>query len=43
MDDNKHFEIQIKGMDCTDCTLHVKKALSEVPYVLSADVFLGSE
>jgi len=36
-------DITIKGMDCAECTLHVKEALASVPGVISADVYLGAE
>jgi P-type Cu+ transporter len=43
MNDSKSFEVKISGMDCADCALHVKKALDDIPAVVSADVFLGAE
>ncbi len=36
-------EIPIAGMDCTECTMHVKKAIGALPGVKSVDVFLASE
>ncbi len=39
----ERIEIPIEGMDCAECTLHVQKAITSVPYVLSADVLLGPE
>ena len=36
-------ELAISGMDCAECVRHVKKALSDVPGVKKADVFLASE
>ncbi|HDD62759.1 MAG: cadmium-translocating P-type ATPase [Chloroflexota bacterium] len=39
----KTIEIPIEGMDCAECALHVQKAITSVPYVLSADVLLGAE
>jgi Cd2+/Zn2+-exporting ATPase/Cu+-exporting ATPase len=36
-------EVPIQGMDCTDCTLHVQRAISQLPGVRSVDVFLGTE
>lgn len=36
-------EIQIDGMDCVECTRHVKHALEALPGVHSADVYLLSE
>jgi P-type Cu+ transporter len=40
---SKTLEITIKGMDCADCTRHVKEALTSVAGVSSAEVFLTSE
>ena len=39
----KTLDVKIKGMDCADCTLHVKKAIQTVPDVENVDVFLGAE
>ncbi len=39
----KTIEIPIQGMDCTECTLHVQKAISSLPGIKSVDVFLSSE
>jgi len=36
-------EVPIEGMDCADCTRHVQSAISKLPGVESADVFLSSE
>jgi len=36
-------EIPIIGMDCTECTQHVQKAISGVDGVRKVDVFLSSE
>ncbi|HEX2909929.1 MAG TPA: cation-translocating P-type ATPase [Chloroflexia bacterium] len=36
-------EIPVKGMDCAECTVHVQQALSAVPGVKQAQVFLTSE
>lgn len=36
-------EIPVSGMDCAECTAHVRKALLDVPGVVSADVLLTSE
>src|SRR5450759_1837009 len=36
-------EVPIAGMDCAECTLHVKQALSALPGVSAVDVFLASE
>jgi Cd2+/Zn2+-exporting ATPase/Cu+-exporting ATPase len=39
----KTLDVKIKGMDCADCTTHVKKAIQSVPDVEFVDVFLGAE
>lgn len=39
----KTLDVKIKGMDCADCTEHVKKAIQSVPEVEYVDVFLGAE
>ena len=36
-------EVPIKGMDCAECTRHVKHAIEQVPGVDSVDVYLASE
>ena len=36
-------ELPIEGMDCADCTRHVKKAVTAVPGVRSAEVYLMTE
>jgi len=36
-------EVPIRGMDCTECTQHVQRAISKLPGVKSAEVFLTSE
>src|SRR3990172_9465973 len=36
-------EVPIKGMDCADCVQTVQRALSALPGVETADVFLASE
>jgi P-type Cu+ transporter len=36
-------EIPVKGMDCAECTEHVRHALSTLPGVTSVEVFLASE
>lgn len=36
-------EVPVKGMDCTECTQHVQKAVQALPGVESANVFLTSE
>jgi Cu+-exporting ATPase len=39
----KTLEVPIKGMDCAECSLHVRHAIAELPGVESVDVFLTSE
>lgn len=39
----KTLEIKIAGMDCAECASHVQKALSDLPQIESAQVFLGAE
>jgi Cu+-exporting ATPase len=41
--DNQIIEVPVKGMDCAECTLHVRKAIAAVDGVRSVDVFLASE
>ena len=36
-------EIPVQGMDCTECTLHVQKAIATLPGVKHVEVFLASE
>ena len=36
-------EIPISGMDCAECTQHVRHAIEQLPGVQSVNVFLGSE
>ena len=36
-------EIPIKGMDCTECTMHVQHAIAGLPGVHEVNVFLASE
>ncbi len=43
MSSNQVLEIPIQGMDCTECTLHVQKAIASLPGVTQVDVFLASE
>jgi Cu+-exporting ATPase len=43
MSETRTLEVPIQGMDCADCTRHVKKAISALPGVDSVDVFLASE
>lgn len=39
----KILEIPIKGMDCAECTQHVRKAIEQLPGVASVQVMLSSE
>lgn len=36
-------EVSVKGMDCTECTMHVQHALAQLPGVEKVDVFLAAE
>ncbi|MDR5693647.1 MAG: cation-translocating P-type ATPase [Armatimonadota bacterium] len=36
-------EVPIEGMDCRECTLHVRRALAELAGVKSVEVFLSSQ
>lgn len=36
-------EIPVQGMDCTECTQHVQRAIAALPGVQSVDVFLSVE
>jgi P-type Cu+ transporter len=39
----QRIEVPIKGMDCSECTLHVQHAIRALPGVQSVEVFLASE
>jgi len=39
----KTLEIQIRGMDCSECVAHVDHAIRSVPDVSGVQVFLGAE
>ena len=43
MADTHTIEIPIHGMDCADCTQHVKHALEKLPSITSVDVLLGAQ
>jgi Cd2+/Zn2+-exporting ATPase/Cu+-exporting ATPase len=43
MPEYQTIDIPIQGMDCADCTLHVKRAIAALPGVDSVEVFLASE
>ena len=34
----KTIEVLVKGMDCTECTMHVQHALAQLPGVEKVDV-----
>lgn len=36
-------ELPVSGMDCTECTQHVQRAIAALPGVQSVDVFLSAE
>ena len=36
-------EVPVKGMDCAECTMHVKHALQALPGVSEVEVYLSSE
>jgi Cu+-exporting ATPase len=36
-------EVLVKGMDCTECTQHVQKAIASLPGVETVDVLLSAE
>ena len=43
MIERRTLEVPVKGMDCADCTVHVREALSALQGVESVEVFLSSE
>ncbi len=43
MDNIQLIEVPIAGMDCAECTTHVRHALERIPGVQSVDVMLSSE
>lgn len=43
MSDLKTLDIPVAGMDCAECTLHVRQAIQGLPGVQSVEVFLASE
>ncbi len=43
MDNTQIIEIPVAGMDCAECTNHVRHALEKIPGVQSVDVLLSSE
>ncbi len=43
MTNSQTVEVPIQGMDCAECTLHVRRAIAGLPGVESVNVFLASE
>ncbi len=43
MSEQRVLEVPIAGMDCAECTEHVRHAIASLPGVTSVDVFLASE
>lgn len=43
MADRTILEVPVEGMDCAECTLHVRDAIARLPGVRAVDVFLGAE
>ena len=43
MSETRLLEVPIAGMDCAECTEHVRHAIAALPGVVSVDVFLASE
>jgi P-type Cu+ transporter len=43
MPDLCRLEVPISGMDCAECTRHVRKAIETIPGVESVEVFLAAE
>jgi len=43
MADRQILEVPIEGMDCADCTLHVRRAIEALPGVKAVDVLLAAE
>ncbi len=43
MSETRLLEVPIAGMDCAECTEHVRHAIAGLPGVVSVDVFLASE
>jgi len=43
MDNPQIIEVPVSGMDCAECTEHVRHAIKKIPGVLSVDVLLSSE
>ena len=43
MSELRNLEVPISGMDCAECTEHVRHAIANLPGVASVEVFLASE
>jgi Cd2+/Zn2+-exporting ATPase/Cu+-exporting ATPase len=43
MDDLKTVDVPIAGMDCAECTQHVRRAIAALPGVVSVEVLLAAE
>ncbi|MEW5869045.1 MAG: cation-translocating P-type ATPase [Chloroflexota bacterium] len=43
MAEKEMLELPVRGMDCAECTLHVRKALASLPGVENVEVFLAAE
>jgi P-type Cu+ transporter len=43
MSETRLLEVPIAGMDCAECTEHVRHAIAALPGVVSVEVFLASE
>jgi Cu+-exporting ATPase len=43
MEEITNLEVRVAGMDCAECTMHVRQAIAALPGVRSVDVFLASE
>jgi Cu+-exporting ATPase len=43
MAESQTLHVPVKGMDCAECTEHVRDAIAALPGVASVDVFLASE
>lgn len=39
----ERIEVPVQGMDCAECTMHVRRALEHLPGVGAVDVYLASE
>lgn len=43
MSDFQTIEVQVKGMDCSECARHVHQAIAPLPGIESVDIFLASK